>query len=148
MIAEFARCQLSNQQLDTHPGPVAAAEPLFILKALKKVYCSYCFHMYLKSPFPNPPTLPEANVHNIFFKRKEQVEWPDFIVHIDAETEEQVMYREFTTRIQDLATGLGAPIHQGGMGLRAESGEIIGILAENSSVRTTKMLFCYLALRS
>lgn len=104
--------------------------------------------MYLKSPFPNPPTLPEANVHNIFFKRKEQSEWPDFIVHIDAETEEQVMYREFTARIQDLATGLGAPIHQGGMGLRAESGEIVGILAENSSVRTTKMLFCYLALRS
>ena len=104
--------------------------------------------MYLKSPFPNPPTLPEANAHNIFFKRKEQSEWPDFIVHIDAETEEQVMYREFTARIQDLATGLGAPIHQGGMGLRAESGEIVGILAENSSVRTTKMLFCYLALRS
>ena len=90
--------------------------------------------MYLKSPYPNPPAFPEVNAHHIFFKRPEQVEWPDYVVHVDVETDEQVMYREFTARIQDLATGLGAPLHQGGMGLRAEDGEIVGILAENSSV--------------
>jgi hypothetical protein len=90
--------------------------------------------MYLKSPFPAPPTLPEANVHHIFFKRPEQTQWPDFIVHIDVETEERITYRGFTAHIQDLATGLGAPLYQGGMGLRAENGEIVGIMAENSSV--------------
>ena len=90
--------------------------------------------MYLKSPYPDPPALPEANAHHIFFKRPDQAEWLDYIVHIDVETEEQISYREFTARIQDLATGLGAPLHQGGMGLRAESGEIVGIIAENSSV--------------
>lgn len=90
--------------------------------------------MYLKSPFPEPPPLPEANVHHIFFKRPDQDEWPDYTVHIDVETDERIMYSEFTSRIQDLATGLGAPLHQGGMGLRAEDGEIVGIIAENSSV--------------
>ena len=90
--------------------------------------------MYLKSPFPDPPALPEANVHHIFFKRPDQAQWPDFVVHIDVETDEQIMYREFTARIQDLATGLGAPLQQGGMGLRVESGEMVGLIAENSSV--------------
>lgn len=90
--------------------------------------------MHLKSPYPLPPALPNANAHHIFFKRPDQTEWPDYVVHIDVETEEQIMYRDFTARIQHLATGLGAPLHQGGMGLRAESGEIVGIIAENSSV--------------
>jgi acyl-CoA synthetase (AMP-forming)/AMP-acid ligase II len=90
--------------------------------------------MYLKSPFPDPPVLPVTNAYNIFFKRPEQAQWPDFIVHIDVETEDRIMYREFTARIQDLATGLGAPPHKGGMGLRAESGEVVGIMGENSSV--------------
>ena len=96
--------------------------------------------MYLKSPFPDPPKLPEANAHNIFFKRPDQSEWSDdFIVHIDGESDEKIGYRQFTSRIKDLATGLGASIQQGGMGLRAADdkggGEIVGIMAENSSVR-------------
>jgi hypothetical protein len=90
--------------------------------------------MYLKSAYPDPPVLPEANAHHIFFNRPEQAEWPDYPIHIDVETEERTMYRDFTVRIQDLATGLGAPLHQGGMSLKAEDGEMIGILAENSSV--------------
>ena len=90
--------------------------------------------MYLKSPYPDPPALPDVNAHHIYFKRPQQAEWPDYVVHVDVETDERVMYRDFTARIQDLATGLGAPLHQGGMGLQAEDGEIVGILAENSSV--------------
>ena len=90
--------------------------------------------MYLKSPFPDPPALPEANAYHLFFTRPDQAEWPDYVVHVDVETDEQIMYREFTARIQNLATGLGAPLRQGGMGLRAEDGDIVGIIAENSSV--------------
>ena len=90
--------------------------------------------MYLKSPYPEPPALPEANAHHIFFNRPDQADWPDHVAHVDAETDERVMYREFTARIQDLATGLGAPLHQGGMGLRPENGDMVGIVAENSSV--------------
>lgn len=102
--------------------------------------------MYLKSPFPDPPKLPEANAHNIFFKRPDQSEWSDdFIVHIDGESDEKIGYREFTSRIKDLATGLGAPIQQGGMGLRAAAdnggGEIVGIMAENSSVSFLQTCF-------
>ena len=102
--------------------------------------------MYLKSSYPDPPVLPETNVHHIFFNRPEQTEWPDYVVHIDVETEEQIMYREFTARIQDLATGLGAPRYQGGMGLQAENGEMVGIIAENSSVSVRMFKFKMLAL--
>ena len=91
--------------------------------------------MYLKSPYPDPPVLPEDNVHHIFFKRPEQAEWPDYLVHVDVQTDERIMFRDFTARIQDLATGLGAPSNLGGMGLRAEDGEMVGIIGENSSVK-------------
>ena len=97
--------------------------------------------MYLKSPYPDPIDLPEANAHHIFFNRPEQAEWPDYVVHIDVETEERIMYRDFTARIRDLATGLGAPRHQGGMGLLAENGEMVGIIAENSSVSVQTFKF-------
>ena len=44
------------------------------------------------------------------------------------------MYDDFLERIRDLATGLGASVDQGGLGIRAEDKEMIGIMAENSSV--------------
>ncbi|KAF9046143.1 amp dependent CoA ligase [Panaeolus papilionaceus] len=102
--------------------------------------------MYVKSPYPEPPALPEVNAHYVFFKRPDQAEWPNFTIHIDAETGEQVMFRDFASKVQDLATGLGAPKSQGGMGIRAEDNEIIGIMAENSSEYITAVQACiYLA---
>ena len=44
------------------------------------------------------------------------------------------MYYDFLERIQDLATGLGASVSQGGLGIRAEDNEMVGIMGENSSV--------------
>ena len=44
------------------------------------------------------------------------------------------MYDDFLERIRDLATGLGASVDQGGLGIRAEDKEMIGIMGENSSV--------------
>ena len=50
------------------------------------------------------------------------------------------MYDDFLERIRDLATGLGASVDQGGLGIRAEDKEMIGIMGENSSV-SVKNLF-------
>ena len=50
------------------------------------------------------------------------------------------MYHDFLERIRDLATGLGAPVSQGGLSIRAEDKEMVGIMGENSSV--SLFLFC------
>ncbi|KAG2009620.1 AMP dependent CoA ligase [Coprinopsis cinerea AmutBmut pab1-1] len=89
--------------------------------------------MYLKSPYPDPPALPETNAHNIFFRRPDQAEWPDYTLHIDATSGKKVMYREFVRRVEDLATALGTPSSQGGLGFSKENGDIVGIMMENSS---------------
>ncbi|TFK68984.1 acetyl-CoA synthetase-like protein [Pluteus cervinus] len=87
--------------------------------------------MIIKSPFPDPPPLPETNVHNIFFNRPEQAQWADFTLLIDAPTGKRRGYREFVERVRDAATALGAPVAEGGLGLRGED-EIVGIMSENS----------------
>ena len=91
--------------------------------------------MYLKSPYPDVPPQPNVNAHYFFFNRPDQADWPNFTVHIDVETGEEVMYDDFLERIWDLTTGLGASVEQGGLGIRAEDKEMIGIMGENSSVR-------------
>jgi long-subunit acyl-CoA synthetase (AMP-forming) len=90
--------------------------------------------MYLKSPYPDVPPQPNVNAHYFFFNQPGQSDWPNFPVHIDLETGEEIMNDDFLERIRDLATGLGASVDQGGMGIRAEDKEMIGIMGENSSV--------------
>lgn len=102
--------------------------------------------MYLRSPFPDPPPLPDVNAHYIFFKRADQAEWPNYTVHIDPTTDTRLMYHDYIRNIEDLSTGLAAPLSEGGMGLqgweegvgaeavKAGEKEIVGILSENSSV--------------
>ena len=90
--------------------------------------------MYLKSPYPDVPPQPNVNAHHFFFNQPGQADWPNFPVHIDLETGEEIMNDEFLERIRDLATGLGASVDQGGLGIRAEDKEMIGIMGENSSV--------------
>ena len=90
--------------------------------------------MYLKSPYPDVPPQPTVNAHYFFFNRPDQANWPNFTAHIDVETGEEILYDDFLERIRDLATGLGASVDQGGLGIRAENKEMIGIMGENSSV--------------
>jgi hypothetical protein len=102
--------------------------------------------MYLRSPFPEPPPLPDVNAHYIFFKRPDQAEWPNYTVHIDPTTDSRLMYHDYVRNIEDLSTGLAAPLSEGGLGLqgweegvgaeavKAGGKEIVGILSENSSV--------------
>jgi hypothetical protein len=92
--------------------------------------------MYLKSPYPEPSALPEVNSHYLFFERPDQEQWPDYTLHIDVMTGQRRKYKEFVKRVEDLATTLGAPTFQGGLGLKAEDGEIIGIVSDNCMVRS------------
>lgn len=88
--------------------------------------------MYIKSPYPDPPPLPEVNAHHIFFRRPDQETWPDFTLHINALTKQRVTYREFIKRVEDLATALATPTSEGGAAL-AGNDEVIGVMMENSS---------------
>ena len=97
--------------------------------------------MYLKSSYPDVPPQPNVNAHDFFFNKPSQADLPNFTVHIDAETGEKILYYDFLERIRDLATGLGASVDQGGLGIRAEDKEIIGIMGENSSVSVKFFLF-------
>jgi hypothetical protein len=91
--------------------------------------------MYLKSPYPDLPVTPPANVHHFLWDRPEQIHWPgNFTFHIDAGTGERRTYREFQERTRLGATALGIPPSEGGLGLRGEDNEIVGIISRNSSV--------------
>ncbi|KAG1838190.1 hypothetical protein DFJ58DRAFT_615695, partial [Suillus subalutaceus] len=80
--------------------------------------------MYHKSLFPDLPKVPESNVHHLLFNRPDQREWPGY-------TGERGSFREFVERVRDGATALGADVSQRGLGLRPESGDLVGILSEN-----------------
>ncbi|OAX30981.1 acetyl-CoA synthetase-like protein, partial [Rhizopogon vinicolor AM-OR11-026] len=87
--------------------------------------------MYHKSLFPNPPKVPESNIHHLLFNRPDQQEWTDYTLFVNVATNQRRSFREFVERVRDGATALGADIAQGGLGLSPENGEIVGILSEN-----------------
>jgi hypothetical protein len=45
-----------------------------------------------------------------------------------------ISFREFVDHVCDGATAMGADVTQGGLGLRPENGEFVGILSENCPV--------------
>ncbi|KAG1855347.1 hypothetical protein DFJ58DRAFT_906090 [Suillus subalutaceus] len=87
--------------------------------------------MYYKSLFPDLPKVPESNVHHLLFNRPDQREWPDYTLFVNVATGQRRSFREFVERVRDGATALGADVTQGGLGLRPEDGELVGILSEN-----------------
>lgn len=90
--------------------------------------------MYMKSIYPEIPAYEEQNVHNVLFNRPNQKDWKNHTLYIDSVTGKKTSFREFHERVIDGATALGAPITQNGLGLKAEDGEMVGILGENSMV--------------
>ena len=88
--------------------------------------------MHINSPYPDLPPLPNCNVHHLFFKSPDQAPWPDYPIHIDAETDEQIMYSQMVHRIEHLSTGLVTPLSDGGLGVAGD--HIVGIIGRNSSV--------------
>ncbi|KAG1732415.1 uncharacterized protein EDB91DRAFT_1302477 [Suillus paluster] len=87
--------------------------------------------MHYKSLFPDLPKVPESNVHHLLFSRPDQKEWPDYTLFVNVATGRRCSFREFVERVRDGATALGADVAHGGLGLRPEDGEFVGILSEN-----------------
>ncbi|KAG2033460.1 hypothetical protein BDR03DRAFT_1014312 [Suillus americanus] len=87
--------------------------------------------MYYKSLFPNLPEVAESNIHNLILNRPDQREWPDYTLFVNIATGQRRSFREFVERVRDGATALGADVAQGGLGLRPENGELVGILSDN-----------------
>lgn len=90
--------------------------------------------MHYTSQFPSLPYVPEQNIHHLFFDRPDQKSWPDFTFHVDILTDERRSFREFVERVRDGATALGTETQHGGLGIRLENVDIVGILSENCLV--------------
>ncbi len=93
--------------------------------------------MLVKSPFPEPPSLTDANAYNVLLNRPDQREWKDYTLHIDAVTGRKRSFYEFRERVQDAAAALGGPVSEGCLGLSAEQDEMVGIISENSSASSS-----------
>ncbi|KAJ6481213.1 hypothetical protein C8R47DRAFT_592592 [Mycena vitilis] len=85
--------------------------------------------MHIKSSFPPLPPLPEVNVHHIMFGRPDQAEWPDYTIHIEANTGRKRTYKQMSARVGLGATALGS---DGGLGLDGDGDEMVGLLGDNS----------------
>ena len=94
-----------------------------------------CWSMQYKSLFPDLPKVPESNVIHLLLDRPDQKEWPDYTLFIDATTGKKRSFREFIERARDGATALGSDTAHGGLDLRPENGDVVGILSESCLVR-------------
>jgi hypothetical protein len=92
--------------------------------------------MYYRSLFPDLPELVESNIHDLILNRPDQQAWPDYTLFVNVVTGQRCSFREFVERVRDGATALGAEVAQGGLGLRPENGELVGILSDNCPVRS------------
>ncbi|KAJ7285272.1 hypothetical protein C8J57DRAFT_1291041 [Mycena rebaudengoi] len=83
--------------------------------------------MYIKSPFPPLPPLPEVNIYDLMLGRPDQAQWPEYTLYIDEATGLKRTFRDFQNRIALGATALGS---SAGLGLNG--GEVVGLLGYNS----------------
>lgn len=90
--------------------------------------------MYHKSLYPPLPKIPPQNVHNILFNRPDQAGWLDYPSHVNALTGATRSFRQFLELVRDGATAMASDVKLGGLGMRAEKGELVGVLCENSMV--------------
>ncbi|KAG6336875.1 hypothetical protein ID866_2201 [Astraeus odoratus] len=75
--------------------------------------------------------MPEQNIHHFLLDREDQKSWSDFIFQVDVISGQQRLFREFLERVRDGATALGTDPEHGGLGIRRENDELVGILSEN-----------------
>jgi hypothetical protein len=92
--------------------------------------------MYLRSRYPDVEPYPEANMYHYLRNRpnSDQQAWPDYTLHVDGITGYKRTYRQFLHRVRDGMTALASPASQGGLGLSASKGDMIGIFSDNCMV--------------
>ncbi|KAI0699126.1 hypothetical protein BC835DRAFT_1405225 [Cytidiella melzeri] len=89
--------------------------------------------VYFASKFPSPPPVPNANIYELLFNSPTPTgePTPDHALYIDIVSGRKRTFYEHKELIRDGATALGAPISQGGLGLSAQGGDMIGIYSHN-----------------
>lgn len=93
---------------------------------------------YIKSKFPPPPPLPDANAYYATFGQPGQQMPADFAVNVDGVTGRTRSLYELKRAVQEGATALAAPVDAGGLGLSAEAGHMVGIYSHNCLVRVSR----------
>lgn len=102
--------------------------------------------VYFKAPYPPFPHVPDANVHELMFNVPGYEDVPDYTLFIDAVSERQLSFYEFKEMVRDGATALGAPKSEGGLGLSAISGDVVGIYSHNCMVSCRLKITAILAI--
>ncbi|TDL17760.1 acetyl-CoA synthetase-like protein [Rickenella mellea] len=85
--------------------------------------------MYIQSPFPPLPPVPQTNLFNVLLRRPDQAQWPDHTMYADGLTGRKVSFLQHVDRALDAATALSTPEAEGGVGIT--DGELVGIFSEN-----------------
>src|SRR5260221_9877170 len=83
-------------------------------------------------------SIPTVNYYDWLTGRPDLKKWPDFPLYIDGVTEEQRSVHAVLERFEHAATALATSPRDGGLGLVAGKGEMVGILSENCLVRVLK----------
>jgi hypothetical protein len=88
--------------------------------------------MYIKSPFPPLPIQEPQNVFEFLLQRCAGREDHLFTV---SEGRKRSLH-EFLDRVSLAITALGAPVEEGGLGLKREDGEMVGVIGPVVPVRS------------
>ncbi|KAG8875068.1 hypothetical protein FRB98_008108 [Tulasnella sp. 332] len=87
--------------------------------------------MIFKSPLGPLDPIPDVNAHDAFFNSAHATQVPDYTVYIDAVTGKEWTKAFFRDRVIRLATALVADVKEGGLGLKPNGKEVIGIFSKN-----------------
>lgn len=91
--------------------------------------------MIYTSPFPDYPPYPlDTNCEHLLLGREDQVQWPDYTLYVDANTDRRITFRQFQGRVLAGATALTADVDRGGLGILPGQGEMVAVISENSTV--------------
>ncbi|KAI0309886.1 acetyl-CoA synthetase-like protein [Amylostereum chailletii] len=88
--------------------------------------------MIFQSPYGPVPDIPTVNYYTWLLERPDVAQWPDYVAYVDGPTGRARRLREFLARVESLAAALAAPASKGGLDLRGDAGEMVGILSENN----------------
>lgn len=90
--------------------------------------------VHLKSLYPQPPPVPDLNIHQGLFNAPGQADLPNYLVQVDISTGRERRWFEFRDLVYDGMTALAAPASAGGLGLDPAK-DIVGIFSHNCLVR-------------
>ena len=91
---------------------------------------------YITSLFPAiSSSIPTVNYYDWLTGRPDLKNWPDFPLYIDGITGEERSVHAVLERFEHAATALTTSPRDGGAGLVAGKGEMVGILSDNCLVR-------------